>query len=171
MHRDESPSEGRRAVLSRHVAHLVRLVDDLLDISNDHARQGRAAHKQTVDCRRGAVAQGGRDWQRFPHRAAAGTSCTIKAPSLGLLWHGDPSRGSPRRCRTCSPTRRATPRSADDIGLTAAREGGDRRRHPRRATTARACRRSCCRACSIFFFRVSAASIARRAASASGSAW
>ena len=88
--RRRATPQNERAIIERQVQHLVRLVDDLLDVSR--ITRGKVELKKRAR-RAGAGRRAGAS--RWPARCSSsgGTSCRIDVPAHGLVVDGD-GRGS-----------------------------------------------------------------------------
>ena len=132
--------------------HLTRLVDDLLDVSEDHPRQSRAS--QGARRHRGRDRQGGRDGERSA-RARSSSRSPSTFPAASSARNGDPVR----LAQVVSNLLTNAARYTDPGGAIRPPriEGGQYGRHARQGQRVSGSRPSSCPEYSICSFRESAA--------------
>ncbi len=134
---EASARAAAQDVMERQVSHMVRLIDDLLDVSPHHARQARAAP------RAGRALGGGRTRARDARGRTSRQQLTIKLPSEPIRLDADPVRLSQVMSNLLNNAAKFTPKSGH-ISVTAD-AGGICRGDLACATTAPAFRPTSCR--------------------------
>jgi CheY-like chemotaxis protein/nitrogen-specific signal transduction histidine kinase len=118
--RADGNTAREQRIIERQVDHLVRLVDDLLDISKI-TRGKIELRRETVEIAEvvaKAVEMASLLFEERAHRLA------IEAPRVGLLWEGDPIRLAQVVANLLTNAARYTPRGGD-VRLTAIKHGAE----------------------------------------------
>ena len=163
--RDPAVRERAQEMMDRQLAHMVRLIDDLLDVSriSRNKMELRRARVPLADVVESAVETA------QPAIDAAGHELTVSLPARPVHLDADLTRLAQVLSNLLTNSGKYTERGGT-IWLSAERQDG-RRRGRRSRTPASASRASRCRASSTCSPRWTAASSGRPAASASGWRW
>ena len=163
--RGDLKTSREQEIIHRQVQHLIRLVDDLLDISR--ITRGKVAlRKETVELAEvvgKAVEMAHLLVEQRQHRL------NLDVPSTGLRWHGDPTRLAQVVANLLTNAARYTP-PGGAIELSVSAENGWAT-IVGAGTTARASRRTCCPGYSICSFRGRRARSAPKGVLASAWRW